>query len=102
MSAPVGSTPGAAAPGKPELISPGGCARRVENGLDVVPVRVEGERSVVMARVLGTQAGRPDVRPAVLHGGVVPALDSVRILRTEGDVRAGGHSVATGLRAHGV
>src|SRR5437016_8367473 len=77
-------------------------SRRVEHGLVVVPVGIEGERGVVVARVLRTHAGWPDVRSAVPHGGVVPASDRVRVLSTEGEVRAGGYAVATGLAAHGV
>jgi len=37
----------------------------VEDGLDVVAVRIENERAVVVAAVLGTHTRRPIVRPAV-------------------------------------
>src|SRR5204862_2490239 len=41
--------------------------RRVEDGFDVVSVRIEHERGVVAAAVLGAQAGRPVVATAVFH-----------------------------------
>lgn len=48
---------------------------RVEDGLDVVAVRIEDEGGVVATAVLGANPGRSDVCPAVVHCSVVPAHD---------------------------
>jgi hypothetical protein len=73
--------------------------RRVEDGLDVVAVRIEDEPGVVVAAVLGTHTRGSDVCPAMVHCSVVPAHDRTGVACTEGNVRTGGHPVAAGLAA---
>src|SRR5215204_6958030 len=77
----------------------GDIRRRVEDGFDVVAVRIEDERGVVVTAVLRAHTRRPDVGPAVVHCGGVPAHDRTGVACAEGDVRAGGHPVAAGLAA---
>lgn len=48
----------------------------MEDGFDVVSVRIEDERGVVAAAVLGPQAGRPVVATAVFQGGGMPTIAS--------------------------
>ncbi len=55
------------------LLSRSGC---VEDGFDVVAVRVEHEGGVVAPAVLGTEAGRAVVGAAVANRRGVPALDA--------------------------
>src|SRR6266516_1427557 len=64
----------------------------VEDSFDVVAVRVERERSVVPAAVLGTNAGR-----AVVDRRCMPALDADGVRRPERDVCARRDAVSTWL-----
>src|SRR5438876_10052146 len=109
MPKPAGITTSNGPPGTfthcESAVSPRSCLlgdelrRRVEDGLDVVPVRIEDERGVVVAAVLGTHTRGSDVCPAMADGNVVPAHDRAGVACAEGDVRAGGHPVAAGLAA---
>jgi hypothetical protein len=66
----------------------------VEDGFDVVVVRIEHERSVVAAAVLGSEARRSVVGAATANGCRMPAFDTGRIRRPKRDVRAGRHAVS--------
>ena len=60
----------------------------MEDGFDVVAVRVEHEGGVVAPAVLGAEAGRAVVGAAVANRRGMPALDADVIRRRESDVRA--------------
>src|ERR1700752_2105102 len=75
-----------------------GRERRAEDGLDVVSVRVEDERGVVRAAVLGANAGRTVVGAAVLDRRCVPALHAAVVRGLECDVRTRRDAVSAGFR----
>ena len=67
----------------------------MEDSFDIVAVRVERERGVVAAAVLGANAGRAVVGAAVVDRLCVPALDAGVVRRPERDVCARRDAIAT-------
>src|SRR2546425_12768412 len=60
--------------------------RRMTHDLDVMAVRIEHERAVVIFVVMRPQSRRPVVAPARGHRRLVERVDLFPVLRAEGDV----------------
>ncbi len=67
--------------------------RRVEYRLDVVPIGVKHERTVVVAAVLRAHTGRSVVATPMSYGRVIPATNRIGAVCFEGNVRGRRDSV---------
>src|SRR5260221_3420545 len=65
-------------------------ARLLADSLQLVSVGIDDERGVVGRPIVGAQAGRAGVRPAVRQGGGMEDVDGLTARRGQGQVAARG------------